>query len=75
LNGTAEQAEDRGTARIRDVKSYFEIRRRTIGALPSFTILEMGMDLPDDVVEHPVIKALKALAVDMAIIANVGHRP
>lgn len=72
LHGTAQQAEDRGTAYIRDIASYLEVRRQTIGARPSFNILEMDMDLPDEVIEHPTIKEMELLAIDLTIIANVS---
>jgi hypothetical protein len=72
LNGTAEQAEDRDTSRDRDVESYLEVRRRTIEVLPSFTILDMGVELPDEVVNNSTIEKLRNIAVDMTIIANVG---
>lgn len=70
LDGTAEQAADRDRSHIRDLNSYFELRRKTIGVLSSFDMLEMDMEIPDKVFEHPVIIELLALAVDLTIIAN-----
>ncbi|KAF4625249.1 hypothetical protein G7Y89_g12922 [Cudoniella acicularis] len=70
LQGTAQQAEDRCRSHIRDIASYMEVRRQTIGARPSFNILEMDMDLPDEVIEHPIIRELELLAIDLTIIAN-----
>ncbi|PMD27043.1 terpenoid synthase [Hyaloscypha hepaticicola] len=70
LRGTAQQAEDRSRAHIRDIASYLEVRRRTIGAKPSFNILEMDMDLPDEVKYNPTILELELLAIDLTIIAN-----
>jgi hypothetical protein len=72
LHGTAQQAEDRSRAHIRDIASYLEVRRRTIGAKPSFNILEMDMDLPDEVKDNPTILELELLAIDLTIIANVS---
>lgn len=72
LHGTAQQAEDRSRAHIRDIASYLEVRRRTIGAKPSFNILEMDMDLPDEVKYNPTILELDCLAIDLTIIANVS---
>ncbi|TVY83697.1 Delta(6)-protoilludene synthase [Lachnellula suecica] len=70
LQGTAQQAEDRCSSHIRNVTSYLEIRRRTIGARPSFNILEMDMNVPDEVMGHPTIRELESLATDLTIIAN-----
>lgn len=77
LDGTAEQAVDRNKSYIRDLDSYFELRRKTIGVLSSFNMLEMDTEIPDEALEHPVIVELLSLAVDLTIIANVSplHAP
>lgn len=49
-----------------------DVRRKTIGARPSFNMLEMGMNLPDEVLEDATICALHNLAIDLTIIANVS---
>lgn len=72
LDGTAEQAADRDKSLIRDVTSYFELRRKTIGVLSSFDMLLMNTEIPDEVFEQPVIIKLLSLAVDLTIIANVS---
>ncbi|KAI1498321.1 terpenoid synthase [Biscogniauxia marginata] len=70
LHGTAQQAEDRGRSYIRDFNSYIEVRRRTVGTLPSFRILEMAMNIPDDIMEHAIIQELELLATDLTIFTN-----
>lgn len=65
------QAKDRHYGVIRDIHSYLEIRRETIGAKPSFVVLEMDMELPDEVLTHPVIQQLAALSIDMICLGNV----
>lgn len=64
------QAIDRNSNHIRDIDSYFEVRRETIGSLSSFAIMEMYMNLPDTVMNHPVIQRLTVLSNDMIIIGN-----
>lgn len=64
------KADDRNSRRIRDVSSYFEVRRDTIGAKPSFAICEIHMGLPDAIIGHPVITKLTGLCIDMLIIGN-----
>lgn len=66
-----QQAADRTHCYVRSVNEYLEVRRDTIGAKPSFAILEISMDLPDEVVEHPVIQKLSILAIDMILLGNV----
>ncbi|KAL0574477.1 hypothetical protein V5O48_007491 [Marasmius crinis-equi] len=70
LDSVVEQAIDRNESRIRDVETYFQIRRKTIGAFPSFAILEIHMNLPEEVFLDPVIARLAVLAVDMIIVGN-----
>jgi hypothetical protein len=52
---------------------YMEVRRITIGAMPFFAMLGMGLNLPDEAVLHPVIHELSALAADMIALTNVSQ--
>ncbi|KAJ7831641.1 terpenoid synthase [Mycena leptocephala] len=70
LNSVVQQADDRNSSRIRDVNSYFDVRRDTIGAKPSFTINEIHMNLPDEIITHPVVAKLTSLCIDALIIGN-----
>ena len=63
---------DRGHKHIRNVKEYFEVRRDTIGTRPSFALLGLDMNLPEEAVQHPVIEEMTILATDMIILDNVG---
>ncbi|KZS86919.1 terpenoid synthase [Sistotremastrum niveocremeum HHB9708] len=64
------EAADRDSNHLRNMDDYLNLRRSTIGVMPCFDILQMGMDLPDDVVNHPKIVLLVDLATDMLILAN-----
>ena len=58
---------------IQTIDEYLEVRRDTIGAKPSFAILETGLEnLTDEAVCHPVINELSILAIDMILLGNVG---
>jgi Delta6-protoilludene synthase len=57
---------------VRSIQEYLEVRRDTIGAKPSFAILELDMDLPDEAVHHPVIEELSIVTIDMILLGNVG---
>ena len=50
-----------------------EVRRGTIGALPVFAMLGVGLNLPEEAVLHPVIEELSALAADMISLSNVSQ--
>ncbi|KAI0062662.1 terpenoid synthase [Artomyces pyxidatus] len=67
-----QEAADRGHNRIRSIQDYLETRRDTVGTKPSFAILELGMDLPDEAMEHPVIQELTIVATDMIFLVNVS---
>lgn len=68
-----QRAADRRLKHIRSVEEYFEVRRDTIGAKPSFALIELDMNLPDETVKHPVVEELTILAIDMIILDNVGR--
>ncbi|GJJ08045.1 hypothetical protein Clacol_002252 [Clathrus columnatus] len=70
LNAVVDEAADRESRYIRNIEDYFKIRRNTIGAKPSFAICEMYMNIPEEVMRHPVIKKLRELAIDTIIIGN-----
>ena len=53
--------------------NYMEVRRATIGAMPSFALLGLGLNVPDEAVHHPVIEELSALAADMISLTNVSQ--
>ncbi|KAG7441671.1 terpenoid synthase [Guyanagaster necrorhizus] len=65
-----QEAKDRHHHHIRNVEDYFDIRRQTVGAYPSYALLELGYDLPDEVFNHPIVVALRRLGVDMIILDN-----
>ena len=54
-----------------DAKSYMAVRRDTVGAKPSFALLEMDMELPQEVFDHPTLATLRDIATDMLYLANV----
>ena len=67
-----QQAADRTHKHIRSIQEYLEVRRDSIGAKPSFAILELDMNIPDEAVHHPVIEELSILSIDMILLGNVG---
>jgi hypothetical protein len=71
MNAVVQQAEDRTQHHIRSLDSYLDVRRDTIGAKPSFAILELEMDIPDHVFNHPTLENLRLWVIDMLCIGNV----
>ncbi|KAF9034651.1 terpenoid synthase [Hymenopellis radicata] len=69
-DAVVQQAVDRNAHHIRDIESYFEIRRATCGAKSSFAINGVHLSLPDTVMDDPIIKELTSLCIDMVCIGN-----
>ncbi|KAK7690887.1 hypothetical protein QCA50_005989 [Cerrena zonata] len=67
-----EQARDRDEDITPDMESYISLRRET-GALPSsFVLIEFaaGLDLPDEVIEHPLIRSMEMATNDWTAWTN-----
>ncbi|KAJ6583837.1 terpenoid synthase [Mycena vulgaris] len=70
MDAVVQQADDRNSHRIRDIESYFEVRRDTIGAKPSFAICEIHMKIPDEIMAHPAVAKMSILCIDALIVGN-----
>ncbi|KAI0273490.1 isoprenoid synthase domain-containing protein [Gloeopeniophorella convolvens] len=67
-----QQAASRTNNVIPDLETYIDMRRDTSGCKPVFDLIEYSLDLelPDEVVEHPVIMALNQGANDLVTWSN-----
>ena len=72
LEGVVQESIDKKDRRILDVKSYIDARRRTSGVKPSFSIIELGLHIPDEVMAHPAIQEMILAAIDMVAFSNVS---
>ncbi|AEO58238.1 hypothetical protein MYCTH_2060085, partial [Thermothelomyces thermophilus ATCC 42464] len=70
VESVAQQAKHRSQSRILDLDSYFLLRRHTSGAPSTIALWEMDMDIPDHIREHPILRMLETLAVDLIVIGN-----
>ena len=68
-----QEAEDHTHKHIRTINEYMEMRRDSIGMKTVFAILEIGLNLPDEVVRHPVINELSTLALEIVSLDNVSR--
>ena len=66
-----DEASDRNGGRIRGIKDYLELRRLTAGAYASFFSVELGLDIPDEIMTHPAMESLLALGADSVVLTNV----
>ncbi|KAI0070951.1 terpenoid synthase [Panus rudis PR-1116 ss-1] len=67
-----QQARDRDAGIVPDLESYIALRRDTSGCKPVFDLIEYAadIDLPDEVVGHPVVKALNQGTNDLVTWSN-----
>ena len=73
FDAVARQAQDRSTTTVPDLESYIAMRRDTSGCKPCWALIEYAnnLDLPDDVMEHPLIASLGEAANDLVTWSNV----
>ena len=72
LHAVSQEARDRQSHLVRTVESYFSIRRDACAVLVVLALTEFELDLPDEVMEHPSVKALRYGSVDLVILVNVS---
>ncbi|KAK0437386.1 isoprenoid synthase domain-containing protein [Armillaria borealis] len=70
VDSVVQEAEDRHRGHIRNVEDYFDLRRLDVGVDPSFSMIGLEYDLPDEVFHHPTVVALQGLGRDMIILDN-----
>jgi hypothetical protein len=68
------QAKDRRDGVIPNLDPYIAVRRDTSGCKPCWALIEYanGLDIPDEVMEHPVVEALGEAANDLVTWSNVS---
>ena len=68
------QARARDNGIVLDIESYIDLRRDTSGCKPVFDLIEYALDieLPEYVVNHPIIKALNEGSNDLVTWSNVS---
>ena len=73
VDSVVEQARDRDHTRFRSVEEHIALRRFTIGSRPSFAILELGLDIPQEIFDHPLLVDLRDTITDILCLDNVGN--
>jgi hypothetical protein len=74
LKAVTIQARDRVAGVIPELEDYVIMRRDTSGCKPCWALIEYasGLDLPDEVIEHPIIESLGEATNDLVIWSNVS---
>ncbi|KAF8886611.1 isoprenoid synthase domain-containing protein [Gymnopilus junonius] len=68
-----QEADDRDEGLIRTVSDYLVLRRDTCGGKPSFSFFGLGLNIPDEVFEHPLVMSMIEGATDLIAITNDMH--
>ena len=66
------EAEDRVAGHQRTVNDYLILRRDTCGAKPTFSFFGLGLNIPDEVFDNPLMISLIENATDLIAITNVS---
>lgn len=68
----AKEMDSRAKGYVYDVESYIELRRDLSGCKPCFAFIEFAcqIDLPDEVISHPVVMALEEATNDFVAWSN-----
>jgi len=73
MKSMIQEAEDRETKRVRPVMDYLQLRRETFGAQATISLLGFGLELPEEVLSHPVMQSMTLAAMDLLCITNDMH--
>jgi len=66
-----DEASDRTSGHIRDIAGYFQLRKQTAATYASLFPVELGLDIPDEVIEHAMLQSLCSLSTESLILTNV----
>ncbi|KAG5727529.1 Germacradienol/germacrene D synthase [Termitomyces sp. T112] len=72
FQSVTQQAIDRANGVIPDLESYIALRRDTSGCKPCWALIEYAnnLNIPDEVMEHPIIVSLGEAANDLVTWSN-----
>ncbi|KAI0265589.1 terpenoid synthase [Gloeopeniophorella convolvens] len=70
LDAVVEQAVDRNRKHTRDVQDFLKLRTWASAIRPCLALIELDINLPDEVIHHPIIEQLTTLAAQMITLGN-----
>jgi len=72
MKSMIKEAEDWENKRVRTVDDYLQLRRETFAVQASVSFMTFGLELPEEVLLHPVIQTLTVASMDILFIINVS---
>ena len=73
LAAVVQEVKDRKAGYIRTIEEHILLRRGTAAGGPLFLFTCLPDDIPDEIADHPEVKELTILAMDIVGLANVGQ--
>ncbi|KAI0265533.1 terpenoid synthase [Gloeopeniophorella convolvens] len=70
IDAVVEQAVDRNRKHTRNVEDFLKLRTWASAVPPCLALIELDINLPDEVIHHPVIEELTTLATQMIMLGN-----
>ncbi|KAI0280317.1 terpenoid synthase [Russula aff. rugulosa BPL654] len=65
-----DEASDRAKGRVRGIEDYLKLTRLTAGGYPAFMAVEAGLNIPNEVMDHPALESLCSLAAESLVLTN-----
>ena len=72
VDAVVQQSEDRTHDRLRTIDEYWIIRRHSSGCYPSFALMELELDFPEEVYRHPLLERMRDCALYLISAGNVS---
>jgi len=66
-----DEASNRTSKHIHGIADYFQLWRLTSGAYASLFSMELGLEIPDEVMENFVLQSLLSLTADSIVLTNM----
>ena len=73
VDSVVQEAETRDSERLLTIDEYKTLRRHTSACLPSFALMELDLDFPEEVYRHPLVEKLRELALCSVYALNVSR--
>lgn len=75
VDAVVQQSSDRVHDRLRSIDGYWAVRRHSSGCYPSFALMELELDIPEEIYRHPLLDRMRDCALYLICAGNVSHLP
>lgn len=75
VDAVVQQSSDRAHDRLRSIDGYWAVRRHSSGCYPSFALMELELDIPENVYRHPLLDRMRDCALYLICAGNVSPPP